>query len=114
MEKKIEKLHNMGCDTTEALKRMADDEEFYMECLQEVLDHPGFDGLNKALKEKDVEAAFDYAHALKGLLGNVGLTPMYQLAAEIVEPLRAGSCDHLTKKFKALLEMRKQYQKILF
>lgn len=113
MDKRIERLHEMGCNTAEALERMADDEAFYIECLEEALDNPGFDGLERALAAGDTAAAFDCAHALKGVLGSVGLTPMYRQTTTIVEPLRAGRCEGLEEQLKTLQQMRRQYREIV-
>lgn len=113
MDRRIEKLHEMGCATDEALERMADDEAFYVECLQEALENPAFDGLGRALAAADTETAFGCAHALKGVLGSVGLTPMYQKTIELVEPLRTGSCANLEGKLTELLEMRRVFAEIV-
>lgn len=40
------------------------------------------------MKARDYTAAFEAAHTLKGVVGNMGLTPLYQAVCEIVEPLR--------------------------
>ncbi|MDD2956334.1 MAG: Hpt domain-containing protein [Oscillospiraceae bacterium] len=93
MKETIEKLRDWGCDTVGAVERMADDEEFYIECLQEVAQDPCFAQLRQTLQDGDVQGAFDAAHTLKGVLANVGLTPMYDKIVEIVEPLRAGRTD---------------------
>ena len=113
MDKRIEQLHAMGCDTVQALERMAGDEEFYVECLREAVENPGFAGLEKALAARDTQAAFDCAHALKGVLGSVGLTPMYVKAAEIVEPLRQGRQDGLEEKLAQLMDMRRRFTQIV-
>ena len=113
MDKRIERLHAMGCNTAEALERMADDEAFYMDCLQEALKNPGFEGLERALAAGDTAAAFDCAHALKGVLGSVGLTPMFKKTTEIVEPLRAGRCDGLGGKLAELMEMRLRFGEVV-
>lgn len=113
MDERIERLHAMGCNTADALERMADDEEFYIECLQEALENPGFAGLEKALAEADAESGFDCAHALKGVLGSVGLTPMFRKTVELVEPLRAGCCSGLEQKLKELMEMKREFTEIV-
>lgn len=113
MDQRIERLHAMGCDTVEALERMADDEDFYFECLEEALENPGFENLEKALDAGDTQTAFDCAHALKGVLGSVGLTPMFQKTSEIVEPLRAGRCDGLQGPLAELLTLRRQFAGII-
>ena len=113
MDRRIEALHDWGCNTTEALERMLDDEEFYMECLYTVVENPNFEILKKALTEKNAEKAFESAHALKGILGNVGVTPMYELIVEIVEPLRNGHWENLMEKFTTLAEMKAHLEDII-
>ena len=38
----------------------------------------------------DLDGAFQAAHTLKGVSGNLGLTPLYEAVCDIVEPLRHG------------------------
>ena len=38
----------------------------------------------------DLDGAFQAAHTLKGVSGNLGLTPLYEVVCDIVEPLRHG------------------------
>ena len=40
------------------------------------------------LKEGNLDEAFEAAHALKGALGNLSLTPIYEKIVEITELLR--------------------------
>ena len=42
----------------------------------------------KFLEQQDYEAAFAAAHTLKGVVGNMGLTPLFNAVCAIVEPLR--------------------------
>lgn len=109
----IEKLRIWGCDIDGAMNRMLNDEEFYMECLNTIPQEPSFEELEKSLKEKDLQKAFEHAHTLKGVLGNVGLTPMYKKSTEIVEPLRRGDDTGVEKMVKELMEMKIQFEEIL-
>lgn len=84
-----------------------------MECLQMVLEDTSFEKLKLALDAKNVKEAFDCAHTLKGVLGNVGLTPLYEKTIEIVEPLRKGDCEGLTEKIEELIGMRNRLSDIL-
>lgn len=113
MDERIEKLRGWGCNITEALERMADDEDFYLECLQDVLTDQYFARLEEALRARDVELAFNAAHTLKGVFANVGLTPMYEQVCAIVEPLRAGSAENLMDRLETLLHMKERLAKIL-
>lgn len=44
--------------------------------------------MRDALESKDYSKAFDCAHTLKGVCGNLGLTPMYEIICRVVEALR--------------------------
>lgn len=113
MDQRIEKLQVWGCDVQSVMRRLFNDEEFFLECLNDVVDDPNFPGLMDALQKQDLPTAFDCAHALKGLLSNVGLTPMYNKAVEIVEPLRVGNSEHVLENTKELLEMKVKVAQII-
>ena len=48
-----------------------------------------FDTLGVKIAGGDLQAAFEEAHALKGVLGNLALTPIYNPVSEMTELLRA-------------------------
>ena len=52
------------------------------------LKDPSFDQLCCAMDAGDRPSAFRAAHTLKGVAGNMGLTPLYNAVCELVEPLR--------------------------
>ena len=106
MDRKLERLRDWGCDVDGALERMLDDEEFYLECLSMLMEDEGFDALSAALEQGDVSTAFDRAHALKGVLANLGLTPLFEQVEKIVEPLRAGIMDGLLPENRTLQDMK--------
>ena len=113
MDQRIEALREWGCAIDSAMERMLDDEVFYLECLAEIPGDSNFERLTEALRARDAATAFDCAHTLKGVLINLGLTPMYQKAVELVEPLRAGKTDGLVAKNEELLAMRDRLARIL-
>lgn len=109
----FQKLEDWGCDITGAMERFLSDEELYVSCLEMLLSDCNFEKLGTALKEKDTAQAFDYSHTLKGVFANLGLTPMFLLAEQIVEPLRRGSSEELWKEYEALLEAKEVLNDIL-
>lgn len=113
MKQFMEKLSAWGCDVEEALERFIDDEEFYLSCLKMTTEDSGFEQLGEALKEGDVLKAFDSAHTLKGVLANVGLTPMFDIIVQIVEPLRAGQMENLMPVYEELLQANCYLKQIL-
>ncbi len=107
----LTELRNRGCDVDGALVRFLNNEAFYAKCFKKFIDDPAFAGLGEALKSKDVDVAFRHAHTLKGLIANMGLTPLYDLTVQIVEPLRAGQCaDDLDELYQRLMEEMKTYR----
>lgn len=113
MNKIIKSLGAWGCDIKGAMERMGDDEEFYIECLNDVTQDPCFAALKTAMDTGDIAGMFASAHTLKGVFANVGLTPMYNKAVEIVEPLRGGGKENLNGKYAQLMKMKARLANIL-
>lgn len=113
MEMIFQALEEWGCDVEGALERFLDDKELYMACLQTVITDGNFAKLGVALKEENVPEAFDYAHTLKGVFANLGLTPMFTIVVTIVEPLRTGSASYLQETYENLLAANEHLKDIL-
>lgn len=87
----MEKLISYGADTEAGLQRCMNNEAFYLQLIGMILKEPSFDKLEAAVADHDLKAAFEAAHALKGVTGNLALTPLYEPVVEITELLRAGT-----------------------
>ena len=84
----IDVLKELGADVTNGVARCANNEEFYLKMVTMALGDNSFDYLKEALTNNDLDSAFERAHALKGVLGNVGLTTLFEPVAEMTEHLR--------------------------
>lgn len=113
MEMIFQELEEWGCDVEGALDRFLDDKELYMTCLQTVVADANFAKLGVSLQEQNVSLAFDYAHTLKGVFANLGLTPMFAIVETIVEPLRAGMGNDLEVPYEKLLASNEKLKGIL-
>lgn len=114
MEELIQKLKDAGCSMDETIKRFLGKKDFMIKCMGKALEDEDFDNLGKALESENAEEAFRYSHGLKGVLLNVGLDPIYDDVAVIVEKLRAGRWDEsVVEDYKKLLEDRKNFAKLL-
>ena len=85
----IEKLRNYGANVDEGLSRCLGNEDFYLKMVNMALQEVNFDKLRDAVAADDKDAAFEAVHSLKGVLGNLALTPIYEPAVEMTELLRA-------------------------
>jgi len=95
-------LREYGADVDGALQRMMNDEDFYAECICGFLEDDAFPLLKQTLDRADYTAAFEYAHALKGVAANLGLTPVYRAVCDITEPLRAKTAADYDGLFRRL------------
>lgn len=102
----LQTLTDWGCDVPGALNRLLNSKNFYFRLLAAVLSDPAFDALGEALARRDVHGAFACAHTLKGVLGNLGLTPMCNEACAAVELLRAGKLEGVDMHYAALRKQR--------
>ena len=85
----LDDLAAYGANVEEGLARCMNNEEFYLRLVNSVKGDENFEVLSKAMHEGDLEAAFAASHALKGVLGNLALTPLYEPMGELCELLRA-------------------------
>lgn len=115
-----EVFQQYGADYETTMARFTGNEQMYLKILSMLPRDKNLHRLDQALQAGDYPAAFDAAHTLKGMAGNLGLTPLYQAVCAIVEPLRAGEkLDYsplylfVQKEYEqaaALLELLKQMQ----
>ena len=108
MSELTERLRTAGADMDGAMNRLMNDEALYATCFNYFMEDPSFAALGEALRTKDYTAAFEASHALKGVAGNLGLTQLYQLSSQLVEPLRHGQPENtdLAGLYEALIKER--------
>ena len=87
----VDALKDYGANTQEGLGRCFNNEAFYLRLVGMGLADKNFDALRSALDAGDAKAAFEAAHALKGSVGNLSLTPIYEPVSELTERLRGKS-----------------------
>ncbi len=87
----VETLKNFGANVEEGLVRCMNNEEFYIMLVNKVLSDNKLDQLEQQINEKNLDAAFEIAHALKGMYANLSLDPITKPVTEITELLRARS-----------------------
>ena len=79
-------LTKAGIDVNEGIHRF---EKFLTSFPEDI----HYEQMLEAIEQKDVDAAFQGAHALKGITGTVSLAKLHSLLIPLVEELRAGSME---------------------
>jgi len=102
----IDKLKAFGADTEDALERCMGNETLYLKLIGKCLEDPSFEALDSAVSCGDLAGAFELAHSLKGVLGNLSLTPLYAPVSEMTEILRKGESAGLKSLMSELIAQR--------
>ena len=84
----IDSLKAFGANTDEGLGRCFNNEAFYLRLVGMGLADANFDRLKAAFDAGNAKEAFEAAHALKGAMGNLALTPICQPVNALTELLR--------------------------
>lgn len=104
----LEKMKDLGIDPTDGLTRCMNNEVFFFKMISMAVANDYFDTLGPALEKNDLESAFEAAHALKGVIGNLALKPIYEPLAEMTELLRAKKQADYISMYRPIKEIRDQ------
>ncbi len=111
-EKFRRQLEENGADVEATLNRFMGKDELYVKFLGKFPADQNYANLGTRLEAGAFKEAYECAHALKGVVGNLGLTPLYEKVSALVEELRnkadedvdAARADELWQQVKALYE----------
>lgn len=104
----MEALKQYGVKTNQGLERCCNMEAFYFKMITASVSDGNFEKLGTALAENNLKEAFEAAHALKGIAGNLALDPLYDAVCDIVEPLRAGENRDYTEAYQRIEKERER------
>lgn len=88
-----QRARNAGIDIDSGVERFSGNEMLYEKFLHRFADDKSYSELVTALSAGDCDAAFNAAHTLKGVSGNLSLIRLKNLVSKQVEYLRAGNLD---------------------
>ena len=108
----IGKLKSFGANTEEGLARCMKNEALYLRLVGIMPADPNFDRLKNTIEAGDLGGAFEAAHALKGVLGNLSLTPIFDPVVVITEELRARTAKDYTEEVALILAKRDELKAI--
>lgn len=107
MGRLLDILDHYDGDAEGVCDRFLGDETLLLKCLLQFSKDQSFGHLETAIEQKEYQQAFEYAHGLKGVTGNLGLTPLYDELCKVVENLRAQEYESIQDDF---LMVKVQYQ----
>ena len=104
----IEALKDSGANVEEGLSRCFGKEDFYLKMVNMGLTNQNFQLLGPALEAKDYDRAFELCHSLKGVIGNLSLTPLYDLICQLTEMLRSKTDTDCTGLYSQIMRMQEK------
>lgn len=105
-----EKLIESGIDYENAVRRFAGKKELYEKYLAQFAEDDHMAKAMEALKKKDYQDLLEQVHTLKGVVGTLGMTALFQACSKVVDAIRADK----TSNMEELMERaEKEYEKML-
>ena len=96
MDDKFRQQLEENCADVEAtLKRFMGNDAIYQKFLGKFPADPNYANLGTNIEAGAFEEAYKCAHALKGVVGNLGLTPIFEKVSALVEELRNKAADEV-------------------
>lgn len=106
-----EALIRAGVNLDEALERFMGNEELLVRFLKKFTNDTSYQSLVKAMSEKNGKDAFEAAHALKGVCGNLSIARLFELVSKLTEFLRGGHAGEEAEQ--CYLEVVAEYEKVI-
>lgn len=104
----LDKLESLGVDLQDADKRFNHNTSFYERLLKkfpaQMVNLPVLTCYN----EGDLKAALENAHTIKGMTGNLSITPLYNAYSDAVTLMRANDYPAAIDKIKDIEELQNQ------
>lgn len=116
MDDKFRKqLEECGADVETTLKRFMNNDAIYQKFLGKFPNDQNYANLGTNLEAGAFEEAYKCAHALKGVVGNLGLTPIYERVSELVEELRNKAAEEVDvdRANELWQEIKKVYERFI-
>ena len=107
----IEELNNLGADVETGLSRCVGNEALYLKLIGMGLGDSKFEELGAALGADDQGKAFELCHALKGVIGNLAITPLFDALSSMTEKLRNRESADYSTMYSNIIEIRSKFWK---
>lgn len=102
----LDELKKLGVDTDKALKSLAGKASLYEKLVKKFPGMVKDYSVSPDFSDDEINDAIEKTHALKGVAGNLALTPLYNGYSDIVQLLREGKPEQAREVLKNLLPVQ--------
>ena len=106
----IDELRALGADVESGLSRCVGNEALYLKLVGMGLGDAKFEELGAALNAGNLDKAFELCHALKGVIGNLALTPLYEAFSDMTEKLRKKEAADYSSLYSTIITLRSKFR----
>lgn len=103
----MEELKDLGVDIDGGLKRFMNNSSLYERMLKKLVSTVNGLEVMPSLKAGDIDKAIENAHTLKGVMGNLSVTPLYEAYTKIVDLLRKNNSEEAEEILEKALPIQK-------
>ena len=104
----LEELQELGVDIDTAISRLQGNRSLYEMLLPDVVEELEQRNVMVHFEAQDLEKALSDAHAIKGLLGNMAITSLFEAYTEIVRLIRANEPEAAKNLLEETLPLQDQ------
>lgn len=108
-----ERLEQAGVDYAAGLQYFAGKEELYRKYLLKFREDTHVREAQAALEKGDYEEVFQQIHALKGLCGTLGLSPLFAKTSSMVADLRRDAHGNLENQLEDIERERQRLLRVI-
>lgn len=107
-----QKLLEAGIDFEGAIARFAGNEALYEKYLKRFETDTHCADAMKALEEKNYDEVLAQTHAMKGMVGTLGMNHLFEACQKVVDAVRANQLDQVAAFMDDVVEENKVIMKI--
>ena len=105
-------LEEGGINVKEAMQRFMNNEQLWIKFLKKFKADSSYEKLVKSIEEKEWNKAFEAAHTLKGITGNLALSKLHDLVSRQTDYLR-GEDNDFEAAVAMMPEITEVYENVL-
>lgn len=104
----IEELKELGVRADEGIDRFGGDVDLYVELMEDVVAEIEAHEVLSCFESGNLDTALANAHCLKGALGNMCISPLYEDYAAIVRMIREGDAEGAKQRTIEMIPVQDQ------
>lgn len=109
----IEEIRELGADTDDALARFMGNSGLYEKMLKKLPKVVEDSPVLSFARAGDFETATSNAHALKGVTGNLSLTPLFEKYTLMIELFRSAKNDEAIALLNETLDIQRSFLDVI-